>query len=411
MYKVSTGVLTFEFTDASNVVHAYDSDAGLIKVGGRIDAMITYDGAYVRMYYNGYLHKSFAQTDNIHSSTNKVYIGVFLKGIEAEVMFWSRTLLDQEVLELHFFPLFRVVGGGGAAASGWDCSIDVSSPQHGTTSPSGTSHQNTGESLEVLASKINVAIFKQWRFDGAIYSTDNPVTIPAQDDGSFHALIAEFTGAIGIGTPVIAQIMGIRDIHVLTPLLAPISTYVATPILSALVLSALATVVSAVASSVKWLLDVSYSPTFTMSPVGWQVLAPGATCAVTATPNAQQAALGYVTHVSPFKLDGGASVGTTDSSGVASYTVPAQTNNTLHQLIVQSVFGWGCSGAGTTTDAYYAVSSGSFKVYSRSSNPDGSHHSVWTLDGSIVGGNISSYTVAAQTNGTYHLIVHQIVAN
>ena len=211
--------------------------------------------------------------------------------------------------------------------------------------------------------------------------------------------------------PLLAQIMGIRDIHVLTPLLAPISTYLATPILSP-ILSALATVVSAANyAGARWLLDVSYSPIYTLSPVGWQIIVAAGTCAVTATPNAQGVVLGYITAVLPFKLDGGSAVGSVGSDGTASYTVPAQTNNTLHQLIVQSVFGWGCSGAGTTTDAYAAVSSGSFKVYNRSSNPDGSHHSVWTLDGSVVATIVGSYTVSAQTNGTYHLIVHQIVSN
>ena len=85
----------------------------MIKVGGRIFAMITYDQTKVRMYYNGWLHKEWSLTGAPSSSANTVYLGVFLKGVLAEVMLWSRALVDQEVLELYFFPLFRVVGGAG----------------------------------------------------------------------------------------------------------------------------------------------------------------------------------------------------------------------------------------------------------------------------------------------------------
>ena len=46
------------------------------------------------------------------SSANTVYLGVFLKGVLAEVMLWPGRC-DQEVLELYFFPLLRVVSGGG----------------------------------------------------------------------------------------------------------------------------------------------------------------------------------------------------------------------------------------------------------------------------------------------------------
>jgi len=75
--------------------------------------MITYDQAKVRMYYNGWLHKEWTLTGATSSSANTVYLGVFLKGVLAEVMLWSRALVDQEVLELYFFPLLRVVSGGG----------------------------------------------------------------------------------------------------------------------------------------------------------------------------------------------------------------------------------------------------------------------------------------------------------
>jgi hypothetical protein len=112
-YYVSTGVVTFSFTDASNVGHTFNSDGGIATVGARLFFMVTYDGVYLRMYVNGVLHKTFSQTGAPHSSANKVYIGMFLKGVIAEGMFWQRCLVDQEVLELYFFPLNRVVKKGG----------------------------------------------------------------------------------------------------------------------------------------------------------------------------------------------------------------------------------------------------------------------------------------------------------
>ena len=59
--------------------------------------------------------KQWSQTGE-PASANTVYLGSLLKGVLAEVMLWSRALVDQEVLELYFFPLFRVVSKGGDQA-------------------------------------------------------------------------------------------------------------------------------------------------------------------------------------------------------------------------------------------------------------------------------------------------------
>ena len=103
------GLLRFTFTDASSNIQTFDSEPGVVRVGGRHFAVISYDGENVKMYMNGHLHKSFAQTDAPHTSTNKVYLGVSFQGVLAHCMLWSRRLVDQEVLELYFFPLNRVV--------------------------------------------------------------------------------------------------------------------------------------------------------------------------------------------------------------------------------------------------------------------------------------------------------------
>ena len=108
------GRLRFTFTDASNNIQTFDSEPGVVRVGGRHFAVISYDGANVKMYMNGHLHKSFAQTGAPHSSTNKVYLGSSFQGVLAHCMLWSRRLVDQEVLELYFFPLNRVVQSRGS---------------------------------------------------------------------------------------------------------------------------------------------------------------------------------------------------------------------------------------------------------------------------------------------------------
>jgi hypothetical protein len=102
-------VLRFSFTDSELTVHTFNSEAGKLKAYGRIFVMITYDKTTLKMYFGGQLYKSWSLSAALNPSTNKVYIGMFLKGNEAEMMFWTRCLVDQEVAELNFFPLSRSV--------------------------------------------------------------------------------------------------------------------------------------------------------------------------------------------------------------------------------------------------------------------------------------------------------------
>jgi hypothetical protein len=122
-YKVSTGVLTFGFRDSGGTWRYYDSNSGVVTVGGRLYVVATYDGSHLKLYVNGYLNKEFDQTTNIYDSANAVYLGMFLKGVLAEVMIWSRCLVDKEVLELYFFPLNRLVKKGST-----DTSVPVVQP-------------------------------------------------------------------------------------------------------------------------------------------------------------------------------------------------------------------------------------------------------------------------------------------
>ena len=210
-YHVNTGVLGCDIVTGTGT-HSYSSDAGLIKVGGRIFAMITYDQSKVRMYYNGWLHKEWSLTGAPSSSANTVYLGVFLKGVLAEVMLWSRALVDQEVLELYFFPLFRVVGtsgGGGSASSGWYCTIVT--PLGGTTSPTGYTQVESGATLEVTATPLNIRnwAFDYWFFDGSkVYGSLNPIVIDPQDELSYHTLTAVF---LQIGSELRGEVININD--------------------------------------------------------------------------------------------------------------------------------------------------------------------------------------------------------
>ena len=89
-----------------------DSDAGKVKAGARLFVMVTFDGSLIKMYINAQLHKTWTCPYFVSSSANKVYLGTFLQGALAEMMLWTRALVDQEVTELYFFPLNRVVSSG-----------------------------------------------------------------------------------------------------------------------------------------------------------------------------------------------------------------------------------------------------------------------------------------------------------
>jgi hypothetical protein len=326
-YYVNTGVVTFSFTDASNVGHTFNSDGGIAIVGARLFFMVTYDGVHLKMYVNGNLHKTFSQSGAPHSSANTVYIGMFLKGVIAESMFWQRCLVDQEVLELYFFPLNRVVKKGGAGGTG-----------------------------------------------GLV------------------------VGPIGVGFPILGCIGSIVNTQVLSPVLSAIGSIVNTQVLSP-VLASVGTVVSVAVVASQWWVDCAYEIHVAMSPAGLQAVASGGTLTVSASINSLGASLGYVFSTSnPFKLDG-ANVGTVAGNGLsASYTIPAQTNNTLHQICAQPVIGWRISTAGTTSAGNFLVGSGNGYSATRSGS-----NTKWYLDGLLVFTG-TSYTVPAQTNGTYHTL-------
>ncbi len=91
------------------------SPSGVIPVNGRCFAMGVYDGANMDLYVsdpsgvNQLQTYTQAQTGSIAQSTADLYLGSSYRGVISECMIWSRALAAQEVQELFFRPLVRVV--------------------------------------------------------------------------------------------------------------------------------------------------------------------------------------------------------------------------------------------------------------------------------------------------------------
>ncbi|MGD6806531.1 MAG: LamG-like jellyroll fold domain-containing protein [Candidatus Bathyarchaeia archaeon] len=98
-----------ELADGSQV--SLETDAGTAPINSRLFVMAVYDNQTMKVYLNGRLSKTRSQTGNLGGSVeaNPVFIGQDLTGAVAECMFWWRALSAQEVLELYFFPLARII--------------------------------------------------------------------------------------------------------------------------------------------------------------------------------------------------------------------------------------------------------------------------------------------------------------
>ena len=106
--KVVNGTVILIVYDSGGTPHTFTT-ASIVTLGGRNFIMATYDGATLRIYRNTKVVLEQNISMSIHSSANKVYIGMGFQGALGEVMLWQRCLYDQEVVELYFFPLVRTV--------------------------------------------------------------------------------------------------------------------------------------------------------------------------------------------------------------------------------------------------------------------------------------------------------------
>lgn len=72
-------------------------------------------------------------------------------------------------------------------------SLRITSSPGGSTNPQGKINMSEGESSTIYAIEAAGYIFNKWVFDGADYSTNSTVTVPAQSIGTQHTLHAKFT--------------------------------------------------------------------------------------------------------------------------------------------------------------------------------------------------------------------------
>lgn len=218
------------------------------------------------------------------------------------------------------------------------------------------------------------------------------------------------TPPIGVGAPIILTLQCIHDTEIVTPVVAVIQCIADTEIVTPTIVASILTVVAVTPDVPRWFIDCAWNADGALDPTGppLQVVASGATLGVTST---SDTANGYVqASATPFSLDDFTfHHGSVADDGTASYTVPAQTDNTWHQLRGSFSVGWGCTGTGTSTDTYAAVASGSTKTYTATGDAGAGNHWHILLD-AIDKGN-SPYIVPAQTNGTYHVVTTQAVPN
>ncbi len=131
---------------------------------------------------------------NVDACASDVLFAETADIVISEFMLWTRALAAQEVQELYFFPLIRLVRKG-ATATTWTLSIDASPPSMGTTDPAPDSYEiPDGEDIEVeaLPSDDFDYEFYEWVYDGVQIGSDNPVTIDPEEVGTSHSLVAVF---------------------------------------------------------------------------------------------------------------------------------------------------------------------------------------------------------------------------
>ena len=209
------------------------------------------------------------------------------------------------------------------------------------------------------------------------------------------------TAPLGIGAPIELRIECIADTEILAPTVATIQGIVKAEILAPTE-ATIATVVTITPDVPRWFIDCAYSIMGALNPTGLQVVASAATLAVTSTADT---ANGYVqASATPFSLDDATfHHGAVDAAGTGSYTVPAQTDNTWHQLCGFFVVGWGSFGTTCTPTDYSYNASAAARAYTAAGEPGiGEHWHIW-LDGATDLGH-SPAVVPAQTNGSYHAV-------
>ena len=110
------------------------SDANISPMYGRTFAMGVYDATNLLLYVNGKIHKTQTRTGAvaaIDASAAHLYIAAktsasgYFHGVLAEAMAWTRSVSAQEVQELYFFPLARLVKKSASPLLVWESNFTV----------------------------------------------------------------------------------------------------------------------------------------------------------------------------------------------------------------------------------------------------------------------------------------------
>ena len=267
--------------------------------------------------------------------------------------------------------------------------------------------------LSVLPFQVgDTAVYKQCELALALissYSHPAPAVYPTPALGICAPIVLHIDCIVDteIVTPTVATIQGIVKAEILAPTVAAIGGIVDTEILAPTE-ATIETVVTITPDVPRWFIDCAYNIMGALNPTGLQVVASAATLAVTSTADT---ANGYVqASATPFSLDDATfHHGTVNSAGTGSYTVPAQTDNTWHQLSGYFAVGWGSYATGTSADGYSYNVFGASKQYTATGDPGVGNHWHIKLDGG--GGSDSPRMIAAQANGTYHTVTTEAVLN
>jgi hypothetical protein len=101
---------TLEFQLQTTSLVTCTAPLNSITQNGRFFVMAVYDGANMYIYLNGVLEAQVAQSGAVASGSGDALIGVApFNGVVAEIMLWARSLSAQEVQELYYQPLLRIL--------------------------------------------------------------------------------------------------------------------------------------------------------------------------------------------------------------------------------------------------------------------------------------------------------------
>jgi len=340
--------------------------AGTIKANGRGFAIGVYDGTNMYLYVanpnvvNQLLTYSQGQTGSLDSSSADLYIGgASFNGVVAEVMIWTRALSAQEVQELFFRPLTRIIAKGTTATL-------TGNAQPGDVIQ-GQTFYNT-DPTNKLTGTLSWAFTKGLRVQQKLTLLLQQITTKIKD----HVCQMTRTLVLKILTT------GAND-HTCTMTRTKSLTLYVT----------------------KWFVDIDSQQAALGSTdhEGLNVVNSGSTLTFTATPNLANNYILKMTNTFMFDttLVTATSIQTV-SPYAGTYTIPAQTVGTVHELKPIWLKGFiVIGGSNTTINGYNSVVSGNSISWSAVGSAGTGNHWEYYWNGIDVGRSSGSQTAADGT--------------